>query len=74
MPCRTIVGNNPYVNLQGLSTEEPDANRSVVVADSCAAVRNDRFLEALVSRISIEPGEGGKLGEGTGARVRLPFA
>jgi putative Mg2+ transporter-C (MgtC) family protein len=49
------VGGNPHMSLQGLSTEEAELDRTVVVADIYAAERNDRFLEDLVTRISIEP-------------------
>ena len=49
------VGGNPHMSLQGVSTEDIDQDRTIVVADIYAATRNDRFLEDLVSRISIEP-------------------
>jgi putative Mg2+ transporter-C (MgtC) family protein len=49
------VGNNPRMSLQGLATEETEKERTVVIADIYAVERNDRFMEDLVKRISIEP-------------------
>jgi putative Mg2+ transporter-C (MgtC) family protein len=49
------VGGNPRMSIQGLSTEDGDLGGSVVMADIYAAERNDRFMEDLVTRISIEP-------------------
>jgi putative Mg2+ transporter-C (MgtC) family protein len=49
------VGGHPKMSIQGLSTEETDPDRTVVVADIFAAEKNDRFMEDLVTRISIEP-------------------
>jgi putative Mg2+ transporter-C (MgtC) family protein len=49
------VGGNPRMSLQGLATEESDKDRTVVIANIYSAERNDRFLEDLVKRISIEP-------------------
>jgi putative Mg2+ transporter-C (MgtC) family protein len=49
------VGDNPHMSLQSLATEEPDKDRPVVVAGIYATERNDRFMEDLVKRISIEP-------------------
>jgi putative Mg2+ transporter-C (MgtC) family protein len=49
------VGGHAKMNIQGLSTDEADSERVVVLADIYAAERNDRFMEDLVARISIEP-------------------
>jgi putative Mg2+ transporter-C (MgtC) family protein len=49
------VGDNPHMSLQSLATEEPEKERPVVVAGIYATERNDRFMEDLVKRISIEP-------------------
>jgi putative Mg2+ transporter-C (MgtC) family protein len=49
------VGGNPRMSIQSLSTEEGAKERSVVVADIYAVERNDRFMEQVVARISIEP-------------------
>jgi putative Mg2+ transporter-C (MgtC) family protein len=49
------VGNQPHMSIQGVSTDESDADRVVVVATIYAIERNDRFMEDLVARISIEP-------------------
>jgi putative Mg2+ transporter-C (MgtC) family protein len=49
------IGTQPRMSIQGLSTEDTEADRTVVVADIFAVERNDRFMEDLVARISIEP-------------------
>jgi putative Mg2+ transporter-C (MgtC) family protein len=49
------VGDNPRMNLQSLATDEPDKGHVVVVAGIYATERNDRFMEDLVKRMSIEP-------------------
>jgi putative Mg2+ transporter-C (MgtC) family protein len=43
------------MNLQGLSTEDTEPNRAVVLADIFALERNDRAMEDIVARVSIEP-------------------
>jgi putative Mg2+ transporter-C (MgtC) family protein len=51
------VNSGPSMSMQGISrqdTERPD--QIMVVADIYSAVRNDKYLNDLVSRISIEPG------------------
>lgn len=50
------VGSHPRMSIQGLSTEEAEKDRTIVVADVYATERNDRFIEEVVARISIEPG------------------
>ena len=43
--------------VQGLSTQESEQGEwTTVTADVQAAERNDRFMEEIVSRVSIEPG------------------
>jgi putative Mg2+ transporter-C (MgtC) family protein len=49
------VSDNPHMSHQSLATDEPDKGQPVVVATINATERNDRFLEELVKRISIEP-------------------
>jgi putative Mg2+ transporter-C (MgtC) family protein len=49
------VGGNPRMSIQGLSTEDGEKGGTVVIADIYAAERDDRFMEQLVTRISIEP-------------------
>jgi putative Mg2+ transporter-C (MgtC) family protein len=49
------VSDNPLMSLQSLATDEPDKGQPVVVAVINATERNDRFMEDLVKRISIEP-------------------
>ncbi len=43
------------MSLQGISTEETDKDGKVIVADIFALERNDRALEEIVARLSIEP-------------------
>lgn len=51
------VGSQPRMALQGIAVHEADdADRSTVVAEIFSAERNDKYLNELVSRISIEPG------------------
>jgi putative Mg2+ transporter-C (MgtC) family protein len=49
------VGGHEKLSLQGLTTEDTENNRTVVQADIFALQRNDRALEAIVARVSIEP-------------------
>lgn len=49
------VNGHPKLTLQGLATEDTDANRTVVLADIFATERNDRALEEIVARVCIEP-------------------
>jgi len=49
------VGGQPRFTLQALSTKETENGRSLVVAEIYATERNDRFMEDLIARISIEP-------------------
>jgi putative Mg2+ transporter-C (MgtC) family protein len=49
------VGGHDRLNLQGLSTEDAENNRTVVLADIFALERNDRAMEEIVARVSIEP-------------------
>jgi putative Mg2+ transporter-C (MgtC) family protein len=49
------VGGNGKLSLQGISTEDLEDKQTVVVADIFAVQRNDRALEEIVARISIEP-------------------
>jgi putative Mg2+ transporter-C (MgtC) family protein len=48
-------GSQPYMNIIGLSSEEVEGQRTVVAADVFATKRNDRFMEEMVARLSIEP-------------------
>jgi putative Mg2+ transporter-C (MgtC) family protein len=43
------------LNLQGMSTEDTENLRTVVLADILAQERSDRALEEIVARVSIEP-------------------
>lgn len=59
-PIRMIfmrhVNSQPTMTVQGISTRDTDQpDRTSVVVDIYSAERNDRFMNELVSRISIEP-------------------
>jgi putative Mg2+ transporter-C (MgtC) family protein len=49
------VSDKPQMSLQGVATDESNHSQPVVVANIFSTVRNDRFMEDLVKRISIEP-------------------
>jgi putative Mg2+ transporter-C (MgtC) family protein len=49
------VGNHPRMSIQGIATEESEKEGKVIVADVYALERNDRALEEIVARLSIEP-------------------
>jgi putative Mg2+ transporter-C (MgtC) family protein len=50
------VGGHPKLNLQGLATEPGQGDQSTVQAEIFAPDRDDRALEEIVARVSIEPG------------------
>jgi putative Mg2+ transporter-C (MgtC) family protein len=49
------VNGHEKLTLQGMSTEDTDDKRTVVLADIYAIERNDRAMEEIVARVSIEP-------------------
>jgi putative Mg2+ transporter-C (MgtC) family protein len=49
------VGGHGRLSLQGLSTEDAEPNRVVILADIFAMERSDRAMEEIVARVSIEP-------------------
>ena len=49
------ISGNARMSVQGISTEESDKEGRVIVADVYASERNDRALEQIVARLSIEP-------------------
>jgi len=49
------VGGHGKLSLVGISTEDVEDRRTAVVADIFAPQRNDRALEEIVARVSIEP-------------------
>jgi putative Mg2+ transporter-C (MgtC) family protein len=49
------VPDNPRMSLQSLATEESETGHFTVVAGIYATERNDRFMEDIVKRISLEP-------------------
>jgi putative Mg2+ transporter-C (MgtC) family protein len=49
------IGGKEGLSVQGLATDDAEPNRTVVVADIFAVQRNDRLMEIIVARVSIEP-------------------
>lgn len=49
------VNGHEKLTLQGIATDDDDAGRAIVLATIYSPDRNDRALEDLVARISIEP-------------------
>jgi putative Mg2+ transporter-C (MgtC) family protein len=49
------VGAHANLSLQGMSTEDAEPGRTVVVANIYATQRSDRAMEEIVARVSIEP-------------------
>lgn len=49
------VNGHEKLTLQGIATDDGEAGRAIVVASIYSPDRNDRALEDLVARISIEP-------------------
>jgi putative Mg2+ transporter-C (MgtC) family protein len=51
------VGSQPHMSLSGISTQaEEEKDEMAIIATARATERNDRFMEEMVSRLSIEPG------------------
>lgn len=49
------IGSKPRLSVQGISTEDTEKEGRVIVADVYALEQNDRALEDVVARLSIEP-------------------
>jgi putative Mg2+ transporter-C (MgtC) family protein len=49
------IGGKPRMSVHGIATEESEKEGRVIVADVYAMERNDRALEEVVARLSIEP-------------------
>jgi putative Mg2+ transporter-C (MgtC) family protein len=49
------IGGHARMSVQGISTEEDEKEGKVIVAEVYALERNDRALEEIVARLSIEP-------------------
>jgi putative Mg2+ transporter-C (MgtC) family protein len=49
------VPDDPNMSLQSLATEEPEPGHFTVIASIYATQRNDRAMEDIVKRISVEP-------------------
>jgi putative Mg2+ transporter-C (MgtC) family protein len=49
------IGGHPGMSVQGIATEGSEKEGKVIVADVYALERNDRALEDIVARLSIEP-------------------
>jgi putative Mg2+ transporter-C (MgtC) family protein len=49
------IGGHPRMSVQGIATEETEKDGRAIVADVYALERNDRALEEIIARLSIEP-------------------
>lgn len=49
------VNGHEKLSLQGLSTEDTDLDRTIVLAEIFSCDRNDRAVEEVVTRVGIEP-------------------
>ena len=49
------IGGHQRMNVQGITTEEGEGEGKVIVADVFALERNDRALEEIIARLTIEP-------------------
>jgi putative Mg2+ transporter-C (MgtC) family protein len=50
------INAQPHMVLQGIATQDlGPADQAAVVAEVCSAQRNDRYMEEIVARLSIEP-------------------
>jgi putative Mg2+ transporter-C (MgtC) family protein len=50
------INAQPHMVLQGVATQDlGPADQAAVVAEVCSAQRNDRYMEDIVARLSIEP-------------------
>jgi putative Mg2+ transporter-C (MgtC) family protein len=49
------IGGRERMSVQGISTEDSEKDGKVVIADVYALERNDRAMEEIVARLSIEP-------------------
>jgi putative Mg2+ transporter-C (MgtC) family protein len=49
------IGGHSRLSVQGIATEDSEKDARVIVADVYALERNDRALEDIVARLSIEP-------------------
>ena len=49
------IGGTSRISVQGIATEDSEKEGKVIVADVYALERNDRALEDIVARLSIEP-------------------
>jgi putative Mg2+ transporter-C (MgtC) family protein len=51
------ISSQPHMSLQGISTQEAShEHQATVIAEIISAERNDKYMNDLVSRTSIEPG------------------
>jgi len=54
------VNSQPHMTLQSMASKETEqANELAVVVEIFSSERNDKYLNDLVSRISLEPGVSG---------------
>jgi putative Mg2+ transporter-C (MgtC) family protein len=50
------INSQPHMVLQGVATQDMGpADQAAVVAEVCSSQRNDRYMEDVVARMSIEP-------------------
>lgn len=49
------INEQPRITLQGMSHEEAEGDSTVIVAEIFAMERNDRLMEEILARVSIEP-------------------
>ena len=49
------VNGHARLTLQGLATEDTESGHTIVIADIFSVERNDRAMEEIVARVSIEP-------------------
>jgi putative Mg2+ transporter-C (MgtC) family protein len=50
------INSQPHMLLQGIATQDMGAgDQAAVVAEVCSTQRNDRYMEDVVARMSIEP-------------------
>jgi putative Mg2+ transporter-C (MgtC) family protein len=50
------INSQPHMILQGVATQDmAPADQAAVIAEVCSSQRNDRYMEDVVARLSIEP-------------------
>jgi putative Mg2+ transporter-C (MgtC) family protein len=49
------INGHDKLTLQGISTDDEEGGRTIVIATVYSPERNDRAMEDIVARVSIEP-------------------